>query len=240
MNWNAARYDRWFETPEGRFAFAAERRLLEAMVAGWPRRGKTLLDVGCGTGLFLELLYHTGFDVTGVDRSEAMVAAARDRLGKRADIQVANGESLGFCDNEFDYVVLWSVLEFCDDPLGALREAARVAARGVLVGFLNRWSLYWLSHGRNRPGRTLGQARWFSWPEMRRMAEQGLGRPPRYARSVLPGPTATWRDAAPWKYLNAPLYPVCLGAFAALRVDYVDEKPLTPVGSLKIEPAGLG
>jgi SAM-dependent methyltransferase len=60
MNWDALSYERWFETPAGRFALEQERRLLEGVVAGWPRRCKTLLEVGCGTGIFLELLYHTG------------------------------------------------------------------------------------------------------------------------------------------------------------------------------------
>jgi SAM-dependent methyltransferase len=239
MTWDAERYDRWFHTPEGRVALFAERRLLESLVAAWPRRGRSLLEVGCGTGVFLEHLYQTGFDVTGVDRSESMAAAARQRLGCKADIQVANAERLPFGDKEFDYVVLWGVLEFCDDPLTALREAARAAARGVLVGYLNRWSAYWWTHGRNRPEHTLGRARWFSWPEMRRMAVEGLGRPPRLSRSVLPGPPVTWRPGSPWKYLNSPLYPALLGAFAALRVDFVDEKPLTPIGTLKAEP-GLG
>ena len=239
MTWDAERYDRWFQTAEGRVALSAEQRLLESMVAAWPRRGKTLLEVGCGTGVFLEHLYQTGFDVTGVDRSETMAAAARERLGCKADIQVANAERLPFGDKEFDYAVLWGVLEFCDDPLSALREAARVAARGVLVGYLNRWSVYWWTHGRNRPGRTLGRARWFSFPEMRRMAQEGLGRAPKLSRSVLPGPLPTWRAGRPWKYLNTPLYPAFVGAFAALRVDFVDEKPFTPIGTLKAEP-GLG
>lgn len=243
MNWDALSYERWFETPAGRFALEQERRLLEGVVAGWPRRCKTLLEVGCGTGIFLELLYHTGFDVTGVDRSQAMVDAARERLGKRAEIRVANGESLPFEDKEFDYVVLWTVLEFCDDPMAVLREAARVASRGVLIGFLNRQSLYYLSHGRGWGGRresTLRNARWFSYWEMRRMAETAMGRPPSLSRSVLPGPSWTWRDRTPWKYLNCMLCMPLFGAFTAMRIDFVDEKPLTPVGTLKIEPAGMG
>ncbi|HBE94702.1 MAG TPA: class I SAM-dependent methyltransferase, partial [Desulfovibrio sp.] len=64
-------------------------------------------------------------------------------------------------------------------------------------------------------------------------------RAPKLSRSVLPGPLPTWRAGRPWKYLNTPLYPAFVGAFAALRVDFVDEKPFTPIGTLKAEP-GLG
>lgn len=228
MTWDAEKYEQWFASPVGLAALACERRLLELMTAGWPRRGTKLLEVGCGTGLFLESLWQMGFDVTGVDLSPGMVKAARTRLGKRAEISVGNGECLPFCAEEFDFVVLWTVLEFCADPGAMLREAARVADQGVLVGFLNRWSLYYLSHGNERH-KTLGQARWYSWPQMKRLVSVNVGRAPRHARSVLPGPVSTWRDRLPQRILNSRLLPPWFGAFAAARVDFTDRRPLTPI-----------
>lgn len=228
MDWNARKYDQWFTSEEGRTALYSERRLLDFMVAGWPRRGTKLLEIGCGTGLFLESLWQKGFDVTGVDVSPAMVEASRSRFGTRAEISVANGECLPYSENEFDFVVLWTVLEFCADPGALLREAARVAEQGVVIGFLNRWSLYYLSHGKD-PNHSLGRASWYSWPQMKRMISVNVGRAPQHARSVLPGPVSTWRDGLAFKLVNHCSIPPWFGAFTAARVDFKDERPLTPI-----------
>ena len=228
MTWDAEKYEQWFASPMGQNALYCERRLLDHMVAGWPRRGAKLLEVGCGTGLFLESLWQKGFDVTGVDLSPGMVKAARSRLGQNAEISVGNGECLPFSQNEFDFVVLWTVLEFCSDPGAILREAARVGEHGVLVGFLNRWSFYYLSHG-NEPHKTLGRGRWYSWPQMKRMITVNAGRAPQAARSVLLGPVSTWREKFPYRLANSCLIPPWTGAFTAARVDFRDQRPLTPI-----------
>ncbi|MBU1249448.1 MAG: methyltransferase domain-containing protein [Proteobacteria bacterium] len=228
MTWDAEKYENWFASDRGQAALFSERRLLDLMVAGWPRRGTKLLEVGCGTGLFLESLWQMGFDVTGVDLSPGMVKAARSRFGNRAEISVGNGECLPFSSGEFDYVVLWTVLEFCADPGAMLREAARIAEQGVLVGFLNRWSFYYHSHG-NAPQKTLGQGRWYSWPQMKRMISVNVERAPETARSVLPGPVTTWRNDQPYRFINSRCIPPWFGAFTAARVDFKNERPLTPI-----------
>ncbi|MDQ7831809.1 MAG: class I SAM-dependent methyltransferase [Desulfovibrionaceae bacterium] len=238
----ARRYDAWFTTPRGAFALRREVRLLGHMASGWPRRGQRLLEVGCGTGIFLEVLHHAGFDVTGLDKSPAMLEAARTRMGSLADLHLGDAEHLPFDDNEFDFAVLLTVLEFCPDPGLALREAARVARKGLIIGFLNRLSLHWLfTKGLpgGRGGSILGQARWFLPWEMRRLAMENLGRRPYVCRSVLFGPMATWRDAPPWRHLNAPILPLPLGAFCAARVDLLGEPAVTPLHALKAKP-GIG
>ncbi|MGE4290921.1 MAG: class I SAM-dependent methyltransferase [Desulfovibrio sp.] len=230
MSWDPVQYEKWFASDAGAFALDCERRLLDFMVAGWPRRGTKLLEVGCGTGLFLESLWQKGFDVRGVDRSPEMVEAARNRMGRRAEIEVGNGECLPFRAGEFDFVILWTVLEFCRDPAALLREASRVADQGVLVGFLNRWSFYYLSNGRDK-SQTLGRAHWFSWAEMRRMIKVNVGRSADHAFSVLPGPVKTWKNKQPYRLLNSRCIPPWFGAFTAARVDFRDQTPLTPIAS---------
>lgn len=230
MPWDPERYERWFASPSGSVALDSERRLLDFMVAGWPRRGTKLLEVGCGTGLFLESLWQKGFDVRGVDRSPEMVEAARRRMDHRAEIEVGNGECLPFRAGEFDFVILWTMLEFCRDPAAVLREAARVADQSVLVGFLNRWSFYYLSNGRN-PESSLGKVHWFSWAEMRRMIKVNVGRSASHAFSVLPGPISTWRNRQPFRLFNSRCIPPWFGAFTAARVDFTDQTPLTPIAS---------
>ncbi len=235
MAWDAERYESWFDTSEGRFALEREANLLQSLAAGWPSRCATLLEIGCGTGLFLEMLWQMGFDVTGVDKSSSMISAARKRFGSRAALHQADGTRLPFEDNSFDYVFLWSVLEFCDNPRALLAEACRVAEKGLLVGFLNRQSLYYWRNVRGSGG-TMSRATLFSWFRMRHMVWRACGFHPTMARSVLPGPLQTWRSSFFWRHINARFYPPWLGAFSAMRVDFQSAKPLTPLFAWRSEP----
>jgi SAM-dependent methyltransferase len=62
--------------------YPSEVEKLRALIAHHQRReSKTLLDVGCGTGMHLSLL-RDHFDVQGVDASVEMLAVARQRLGE--------------------------------------------------------------------------------------------------------------------------------------------------------------
>ncbi|GFM31732.1 class I SAM-dependent methyltransferase [Desulfovibrio subterraneus] len=226
------RYEEWFDTQEGSFALRAEKRLLEYLVSGWPRRGHSFLEVGCGPGMILEMMYETGFDVTGLDASPAMLAAARKRMGTRADLHVGNAEHLPFGDNQFDYVALLTVLEFVEDPMRALEEAFRVAARGVIVTMLNKWSFYYLSHGIRCCGHHSGvlrEATWYTPVRMRSMVRKAAGNKPFTMRSVLPGPFITWKHTLPWRFVNTLLLPYGLGSYTGIRVDLCDIETVTPL-----------
>ena len=234
-NETARRYDAWFTTPEGLFALKREIRLIERMTAGWPRRGQRLLEIGCGTGIFLEVLHSAGFDVTGLDAAPAMLEAARRRMGNKADLHLGDAAHLPFDDNAFDFCVLLTVLEFCPDPAAVLAEAGRVAKKAVLVAYLNPCSLYGLSLrlSRGRRRGPLREAHWFAPCAMNRLVRKALGRRPVRSASVLPGPRSTWREAAPWRQLNAPLLPLPLGAFCACTVNLGDAPVMTPLPALK-------
>ena len=84
MSWdhdNAVRYDRWAKSPRGSFALRQEIKLLQGVIAPWPRRKQKLLDIGCGTGMFLEFFWSCGFDLTGMDKSPDMLSLAREKIG---------------------------------------------------------------------------------------------------------------------------------------------------------------
>ena len=92
----------------------------------------TALDVGTGTGLFAEAFSAAGVDVTGVDVSAELLALARRCVPEGRFVEAA-AESLPFEDASFDLVLLAHVLHETDDPLQALREAARTARARVVV-----------------------------------------------------------------------------------------------------------
>src|SRR5512138_3479628 len=62
----------------GEFARAAAPGLLN-IFAGCGIRDGLVVDLGCGSGLWAEQLIKRGFDVLGIDISEAMIRLARQR-----------------------------------------------------------------------------------------------------------------------------------------------------------------
>ncbi|MFP4657117.1 MAG: class I SAM-dependent methyltransferase [Desulfonatronovibrionaceae bacterium] len=242
MDWTreaAQRYDAWVNSGQGRFALAQEKRLMQHLISFWPRRKQSLLEIGCGTGVFLEMFWEAGFDVTGVDISPEMLSRARHRLGGRADLHLADGAHLPFEDKEFDFAALIAVLEFCPDPAAVVREAARVSRKELFVAFLNRHSLYYLSAGRKgKKGKesTLHRAQWYSWLEMSAILRRALGKRSVYSRSVLATPPAMWTESRVCRFLSRPILPPFMGAFIGMRVDILNKKPLhTPLMAFKAE-----
>lgn len=60
--------------------YAAEAEFVHALIRKHHPRARTLLDLGCGTGRHAFVLAERGYEVTGVDRSEEMLAVARSQL----------------------------------------------------------------------------------------------------------------------------------------------------------------
>lgn len=205
-------------------------------MAPWTRRQQRLLEVGCGPGRFLQFFWESGFDVTGLDASPAMLELARERLGNRAELHVGQAEHLPFDDKEFDVVALLTLLEFCAEPGQVIDEALRVARKAILVTFLNKHSCYAaakrLSLGRESKG-FLRKARWFSWWGIRRLLIQHAGKRPMTAASVLLGPRRTWSAKSCLRRVNCRLWPPFVGAYAGVRCDLVGDAPLTPIMAWK-------
>jgi len=221
-------YERWLESPRGSYALARECALLEWLTSSWPRRGRSLLEIGCGPGFFLDFFHRAGFDVTGLDKSPVMIRAARELMGNRAECNLGDATALPYENDSFDYVALLTLLEFVPDPRQALVEATRVARRAVIVGYLNGFSLYRLGSNRHR---LLSQARWYTPWAMRSLARQAVGPAPIREGSVLPGPECTWKEGFPAYAAGRMILPVQLGAYCAFTADLTCEPPLTPIAA---------
>ena len=103
-----------------------------APVADLVRAGDAVLEVGCGSGVFLGLAAAGGARVAGVDAAPALVAIARERVPE-ADVRLGDAEALPFPDDTFDLVAGLNVFFFASDMVAALREAGRVARPGARV-----------------------------------------------------------------------------------------------------------
>lgn len=94
-----------------------------------PEPGKATLDLGCGEGRVSRDLAERGHDVTGVDVSPTLIAAAEEAdPGSR--YLAADASRLPFGDGDFDLVVAYNMLMDVSDLSGTVREAARVLAPG--------------------------------------------------------------------------------------------------------------
>ncbi|MFJ4364612.1 methyltransferase domain-containing protein [Streptomyces chartreusis] len=98
-----------------------------------------ILDVGCGPGTItadLAALVPDG-RVTGVDRAPGILEQARATAAGRGvsnvDFAVADVHALDFPDGTFCVVHAHQVLQHVGDPVGALREMARVTRPGGLI-----------------------------------------------------------------------------------------------------------
>lgn len=94
--------------------------------------GQTVLDIGCGTGVFLRVAADHGATVCGIDASEALLEIARERVPD-ADLRVGDLQRLPYVDDCFDVVCGFNAFFFADDMVAALREAGRVARPGAPV-----------------------------------------------------------------------------------------------------------
>lgn len=93
-----------------------------------------LLDLGTGTGRMIELLAPLAMRVVGIDQSPQMLSLARVRIERAGlrNVQLRQGDiyAMPVEPNAFDLAVMHQVLHYLDDPLRAIREAARALRPG--------------------------------------------------------------------------------------------------------------
>ena len=130
---DSAAYERFM----GRWSRAAGALFLDWVA---PPAGARWLDVGCGTGIFTELVLDTCTPaaVYAVDPAEALIDhACRQVIGQRASFRLADAQTLPFPDSTFDVVASALAINFIPDRLRALCEMRRVArVRGLVAGYV--------------------------------------------------------------------------------------------------------
>ena len=126
---DSAAYERFM----GRWSRAAGAVFLDWLA---PPVDALWLDVGCGTGVFTELVLDrcSPASVQAVDPVAAQIGYARRRpVGSRAVFHVADAQGLPFADSTFDVVSAALVFNFVPDLPRALSELHRVTRGGGIV-----------------------------------------------------------------------------------------------------------
>lgn len=91
--------------------------------------GARVADLGCGSGVFTDLLHRQGYRAVGLDLSPKLVALGRS---KYPGVEFLEGdvEHLPFPDGSLDGVLLSGLVHHLPDPLRCAREVHRVLKRG--------------------------------------------------------------------------------------------------------------
>jgi 2-polyprenyl-3-methyl-5-hydroxy-6-metoxy-1,4-benzoquinol methylase len=149
----ARTFDGFYSGKRSRLTRWLDRRFRRDMVIRFARTfegfgdlgGRTVLDIGCGTGPYLvEALRRGAASVTGVDPAPAMLETAERRLregGFDGRFNLVKGAFPGIPIEPHDHAVVMGVMDYTADAeafLGALRPLVRVSAA---VSFPSR---HWL------------------------------------------------------------------------------------------------
>lgn len=132
---------------------------VEALKEHLSLQNAKVLDIGCGSGLFLSLVSREGAQTRGIELSDSRAAYATTRYGLEIHKHPIESDfwQEGYAGH-FDAVTLWDVIEHVNYPLQTLRSAVSVLRRGGLLlidtpcrdSFYHQFGelTYRLSHGR--------------------------------------------------------------------------------------------
>jgi len=123
-----ARAREWADLQEGSFKPLYEAAFEAAGVG----KGSSVLDVGCGAGLALQVAQARGAKVSGLDAAPSLAAIAKERC-PGGDIRTGEIEELPFGDASFDVTTGFNSFQYATDPVKALSEARRVTKPGGRV-----------------------------------------------------------------------------------------------------------
>jgi 2-polyprenyl-3-methyl-5-hydroxy-6-metoxy-1,4-benzoquinol methylase len=109
------------------FTLGQKRKLVQSKSG--MKTGK-ILDIGCGTGAFLNEMKDNGWNITGIEQDEA----TRQRAFQNYKISASTPSALFSLTQKFDAITMWHVLEHVHQLHDYIRECKRLLTdNGVLI-----------------------------------------------------------------------------------------------------------
>jgi ubiquinone/menaquinone biosynthesis C-methylase UbiE len=111
--------------------YQLRHKLVSGLITKEYKPDTVALDLGCGTGEYIEVLAQTGFEVVGGDLSRGMLAIAKSKIEKHKlarKIQLVRLEStrLPFQNGTFNVIMCIALLDWVPDAQKLLHETSRV------------------------------------------------------------------------------------------------------------------
>ena len=90
-----------------------------------------ILDIGCGTGLFLAVARRRGWETFGVDESEEATTHAKEHFA--LDVRIGEFSQFASEGIRFDAITGWDIIEHAREPVTLLEAARSSLAPGGIV-----------------------------------------------------------------------------------------------------------
>jgi len=111
-----------------------------------PRKLERILDVGCGSGAFLDLARNQGFSTFGLELNTAAVKEAEQK-GHIVFPHLLSELDVVTCGEPFDLITMFQVMEHVPNPVQMMKEAAALLTPSGCIsisvphaGALRAWS----------------------------------------------------------------------------------------------------
>ncbi|MBN1329677.1 MAG: class I SAM-dependent methyltransferase [Candidatus Heimdallarchaeota archaeon] len=133
----ACRYDASAEVYDARYTDIQHQKYSEILSRVMVFENNWIIDIGCGTGLFLGLLTNIMNEsffkpIVGIDLSYEMIKIAHTKFPE-IDFIVADSDNLPFKENSFDRIFSVTHLQNLPAPITTINEMNRIAQRKALV-----------------------------------------------------------------------------------------------------------
>ena len=126
-------YDRLFESQTSGLRLIGVRMFL-------PKKGMKVLDVGCGTGIHLDMYRRFNCKFYGIDTSPSMLDVARSRLGDKAELNLGDATQMPYKKDTFDLILCMLALHEMDQltrilVLSEIRRVLKTDGHILLVDY---------------------------------------------------------------------------------------------------------
>ncbi len=125
---------------DGRLRWDMQERLEMTLAACQPIEGKSVLDIGCGTGRFCFPLAEGGASkIVGIDFAAAMIAAARRLAEERNHGEKCTFECVDFLDfpeeDKYDYVIAVGLFDYVADGRRIMQKMRTLTEGKAIMTF---------------------------------------------------------------------------------------------------------